>query len=358
MDGWERMAAESDKPHTVFAYIHAPNEAWLARAEREPVLEPELPIVDAHLHLWQPPNGYRYYVEEYARDLASCGHKVEASIYLQCFHMYRAAGPDHLRPVGETEFAVAQAALAASGPLTASRVAAGIVGYADLTRGRHAQELLEAHVEAGQGRFRGIRQLAKWDPNPVVRGQYSAPRPKLYLDPAFGRGLDVLTALGLSLDASVFHPQIPDVVQLARSHPGANIVLIHSGSPVGHGPYAGREAENHATWLAGMKALATCPNVTVKMGGILINLANFDPAQEDAPPSSRRLADLWRPYIEPCVELFGADRCMVSSNFPVDKAGFGYATVWNMFKRITAGCSDYERGMIFSGTARRVYRLD
>ncbi len=348
----------NDKGRTVFAHIHAPDEAWLARAEPEPVLDPHLPIVDAHLHLWRPPNGYRYYIEEYAQDLASCGHNIEASVYLQCFHMYRAHGPDHLKPVGETEFAVAQAALAASGKYTSSRVAAGIVGYADLTLGDHVTEVLEAHIEAGQGRFRGIRQLAKWDADKAVRGTYSAAGPHLYLDPEFGRGVRVLTSLGLSLDASVFHPQIPDVVKLAHAHPDANIVLIHSGSPVGHGSYAGKEDENHATWLAGMKALARCPNVTVKMGGILINLANFDFAQEPAPPTSMQLADLWRPYIEPCIELFGADRCMVSSNFPVDKVGFGYGTVWSMFKHITAAYSADEKSMIFSGTAKRVYRLD
>ena len=168
----------------------------------------------------------------------------------------------------------------------------------------------------------------------------------------------MLTSLGLSFDASIYHPQLPDVASLARSHPDANIVLIHSGSPVGHGSYAGKEAENHANWLAGMRELAKCPNVSVKMGGILMNLANFDFTAAKAPPTSRQLAELWRPYIEPCIELFGAHRCMVSSNFPVDKAGFGYGTVWNMFKHITAGCSPQEKQMIYSGTAKRVYRLD
>jgi predicted TIM-barrel fold metal-dependent hydrolase len=260
--------------------------------------------------------------------------------------------------VGETEFAVGMAAMAASGKYTNSRVAAGIVGYADLTLGDKTRELLDAHVDAGNGRFRGVRQRAKWDPDPVVKGKYSADRAGLYLEPDFGRGIDLLASMGLSFDASIYHPQIPDVAALARAHPQANIVLIHCGSPVGHSSYAGKEKENHATWLAGMKDLAKCPNVTVKLGGILMNLANFDFTTAPVPPTSRQLADLWRPYIEPCIELFGADRCMVSSNFPVDKAGFGYGTVWNMFKHLTVGCSREEKQMIFSGTARRVYRLD
>lgn len=343
---------------SIWAGIHPPRDAWLARAEPEPALDPDLPIVDTHLHLWHFLETHRYFVEEHARDLAACGHNVEASVYVECFSMYRASGPEHLRWVGETEFAVGQAAVAASGRYTRSRVAAGIVGYADLTLGERVGETLEAHVAAANGRFRGIRQRAKWDPDPVVKGAISADRPHLYLTPEFGRGLDVLTSLGLSFDASIYHPQLPDVAALARAHPDASIVLCHSGSPVGHGSYAGKEKENHAVWLAGMKELASCPNVSVKMGGILMNVASFDFTRAPTPPTSRRLAELWRPWIEPCVELLGADRCMVSSNFPVDKAAFGYGTVWNMFKHLTAGCSDDEKRKIFAGTAKRVYRLD
>lgn len=340
----------------IFAGIHPPNEEWLARAEPEAVLEPDMPIVDAHLHLWDL-GGARYFIEEYARDVAACGHNIEASVFIECFMMYRNTGPEHLKYVGETEFAVGMAAMADSGKYTHSRVAQGIVGYADLMLGDRTREVIEAHVEAGNGRFRGVRQRAKWDADPVVKGKYCADRPNLYLDAEFGKGIDVLTSLGLSFDASIFHPQIPDVTALARAHPDANIVLIHSGSPVGHSSYAGKEAENHAVWLAGMKELAMCPNVSVKLGGILMNIANFDFTTAKAPPTSRQLADMWRPYIEPCIELFGAQRCMVSSNFPVDKAGFGYGTVWNMFKHLTAGCSESEKRMVFSGTARRVYRL-
>jgi L-fuconolactonase len=341
---------------TLFATIQPPNEAWLARAEPEPVLEPDLPIIDTHMHLWDF-GGYRYFLDEYARDVESCGHNIEASVFVECFMMYRAHGPDHLKYVGETEFAVGMAAMAASGKYTQARVAEAIVGYADLTLGERTREAIEAHVEAANGRFRGIRQRAKWDADPAVKGKYSADRPGLYLDQEFGRGIDVLTAFGLAFDASIYHPQIPDVTALARAHPDANIVLIHSGSPVGHSSYAGKEKENHETWLAGMRDLAQCPNVSVKLGGILMNLANFDFTKASAPPTSRQLAELWRPYIEPCIELFGADRCMVSSNFPVDKAGFGYGTVWNMFKHIAASCSADEKRMLFSDTARRVYRM-
>lgn len=335
-----------------------PDDTFLSKALPEPALEPELPIIDTHLHLWHHFDAQPYLLPDHARDIAVSGHNVTGSVYVECNAFYRADGPEHLRPVGETEFAVGQAAMACSGKYTDARVAQGIVGFADLTLGDRVQETLEAHVEAANGRFRGIRQRAKWDADPIVKGKWSEDAPHLYLSDAFSRGLERLTALGLSFDASIYHPQIPDVTGMARAHPDANIVLIHSASPVGHSSYAGRETENHANWLAWMRELATCPNVSVKMGGILMNVANWDFTKAERPLTSQELAALWRPWIEPCIELFGADRCMVSSNFPVDRVGFPYGTVWNMFKRITTDCSDDEKKLLYSGTAQRVYRLD
>jgi len=343
---------------SVFSRVHAPREEWLARAEPEEVLEPRLPIVDAHLHLWHF-DGYRYFVEDYARDIAESDHNVEASVYVECSNMYRASGPEQFRCVGETEFAVGQAAMAASGKYTTSKVAQAIVGHADLMLGDRVREVLEAHVAAANGRFRGIRYRAKWDADPAVsNSQWNAPGPGLYLKPEFGQGLDVLTSMGLVFEASIYHPQLPDVTALARAHPDARIVVVHSGSPVGHSSYGGNQARNHAHWLACMRELASCPNVFIKLGGLVLHLGLFDFTSEPAPPTSRRVADLWRPWIEPCIELFGVQRCMVQANFPVDKACMSYRTMWNMFKHITAGCSADEKTDIFSGTARRIYRID
>jgi len=343
---------------SVFTATRAPDEAWLARAEPEAALEPALAIIDPHVHYWHHKTGYVYFVPEFARDVAESGHNVEATVFIECLAMYRAQGPAHMKPVGETEFAVGQAAMAASGKYTACQAAAGIVGFADLLQGEQSREVLLAHIEAANGRFRGVRQRGKWDADPAVAGPVGASRPGLYLTPEFGQGVDLLASMGLSLDASCFHHQIPDVTALARAHPDANIVVVHTASPVGHSSYAGREAEVHAVWLAGMKELATCANVSIKLGGLLMCLGNFDFTTADMPPTSEHLARLWRPYIEPCIELFGASRCMVSSNFPVDKAGMTYGALWNAFKRITAGCSESEKQQLYSGTARRVYRLD
>ncbi|MEJ8850777.1 amidohydrolase family protein [Variovorax rhizosphaerae] len=344
-------------PPTIFGRSTTPDESWLAKATPEAALEPDLPIIDAHLHAWHR-GDHRYLIEDYARDLAASGHNVIATIAEEAGGFYRADGPAHLKCVGETEFFVGQAAMAASGKYTSARVAAGIVAFADLSLGDRTRETLAAHVAAGNGRVKGIRQNGKWDPDPVVRGNGAPGRPGLYLDPAFGEGLDTLTSFGLAFDASIYHPQLPEVATLARAHPDARIVVIHSGTPVGFGSYAGKDDEVHATWLAGMKELASCPNVHIKLGGLLIFLARFDFTKLAKPPTSIELAAMWRPYIEPCIELFGAERCMATANFPVDKAGVPYGTVWNMFKRVTEGCSADEKRLIYGDTARRVYNLD
>jgi predicted TIM-barrel fold metal-dependent hydrolase len=347
----------TDATRSAFGGTKRPNEEWLRLAAPEPVLEPDLPIIDAHMHFWEHSSGYRYFVDEFAHDVTASGHDVRATVFIECHSMYRADGPEHLRPVGETEFAVGMAAICASGRYTRCLGAAGIAAFADLTLGDRTQATLEAHIEAANGRLVGIRQRGKWDADPVVNGGVGVGTSGLYRSAAFGRGLDAVTAAGLTFDASVFHPQLSDVAALARAHPDANIVLIHTGSPVGHGSYAGKAADIHAHWLAGMKDVAACPNVSVKLGGLLMCLGNFDFTREPAPPTSARLAALWRPYIAPCVDLFGPPRCMMSSNFPVDRSGFGYGTLWNMFKRITAGFSADEKRAMFSENARRIYKL-
>lgn len=341
---------------SVFSGPRPPNEQWLRKALPESGIEPDLPIIDPHVHFWVLPSGEKYLLEEFAADVASCGHNIEATVFVECNAMYRKGGPTHLQPVGETEFAVGMAAMAASGKYTVTRAAEGIVGFTDLA-GNRVADALDAQIAAANGRLKGIRHRAKWDPDPAVRGAMHALGPGLYLQGDFSKGIDLLVSRELLFEASIFHTQIADVTALARAHPDCSIVLNHSGSPVGHSSYAGMNAEVHASWMAGMRELATCPNVSIKMGGLLMCLGSFDFTVAPRPPTSEELADLWRPYIEPCVELFGAKRCMVSSNFPVEKAGVPYGTMWNMFKRITAGCSVDEKRLMFAETARRVYSL-
>lgn len=338
---------------TRFGHIYPPRPGWLARAEPEAVLDPDLPIVDTHHHLWHRTD-QRYLLDDYLEDMAT-GHNVVASVFVQCHAMYRAEGPEELRCVGETEFVAGIAAMSESGRYGPARVAAGIVGFADLTLGDRVDAVLEAHIRAGGGRFRGIRHSAAWDADPVIGN--GCPMPGLYSRPEVGRGLDRLTAHGLSLDAWVFHTQLDEVLALARAHPDANIILGHCGGPLGYGPYAGRKEEVRACWLSRMTEISKCPNVSVKLGGMMMRLAAYDYGALPAPPTSQQLADWWRPWVEPCIKLFGPDRCMAESNFPVDKMGIGWVGIWNALKRIAAGASETEKAAIFAGTAWRVYRL-
>jgi predicted TIM-barrel fold metal-dependent hydrolase len=359
------MSAAPNK--TAFGRIFPPRDAWLAKAPPEPVIDPDLPIIDTHHHLWHRTGGakgeswevpaFRYLLDDFLADCAT-GHNIVGSVFLQCHAMYRASGPLAMRPVGETEFVAGIAAMSDSGRYGKTRVAAGIVGYADLTAGDWVTPVLEAHIRAGGGRFRGVRHSAGYDADPVIGNSAPHMQPGLYLRPDFRDGMARLSALGLSLDAWGFHPQIPDIISLARSCPYSNIIVGHCGGPLGYGRYAGRNDAVFADWQASITELARCPNVTMKLGGMMMRLAAYDYMGIEAPPSSDQLAAHWRPYVETCVTLFGADRCIAESNFPVEKMGIGFAALFNALKRLTVGCSPEEKAAIFAGTARRVYRLD
>jgi predicted TIM-barrel fold metal-dependent hydrolase len=203
-----------------------------------------------------------------------------------------------------------------------------------------------------------VRHSAAWDASDVIGNSEAAGGPHLYRRAEFRAGLARLTRLGLSLDAWVFHPQLGEVAELARAHPDANIILGHVGGVLGYGPYAGRQTEVFTAWKASMAEVARCPNVSLKLGGMMMRLAAYDYRTQPKPPTSAELADLWRPYFETAIELFGPSRCLFESNFPVDKMGIGWAALWNAFKRIVAGASPSEKQAMFAGTARRVYRLD
>jgi predicted TIM-barrel fold metal-dependent hydrolase len=342
-------------PPARFGRITAPNEAWLAKQPPEPILDPDLPIIDTHHHLWDR-SDHRYLLHELLADFAM-GHTVVATVFVECHAMYRAHGPEEMRPVGETEFVAGIAAMSDSGRYGPARVAAGIVGFADLTLGDRVEPVLEALVRAGGGRFRGVRHSAAWDADDVIGNSRTATGPHLMARADFRAGLRRLTALGLSLDAWQFHPQLPDAIDLARAHPDASIIVGHCGGPLGYGVYAGKKDEVFTGWKKNITELARCENVAMKLGGMMMRLAAYDYGTRPTPPSSAELADYWRPYLETCIETFGPGRCMFESNFPVEKMGIGWAALWNAFKRIAAGASADEKRAMFSETARRVYRL-
>jgi L-fuconolactonase len=336
-------------PHRNMAEL----QRWLA-GHVEEVIDPDRRIVDAHHHLWwRPPEAYQF--PELMADLES-GHDVRETVFVQCAAMYRADGPEAMRPIGETDYVNGIAAIGASGLFGDRRPCSGIVGFADLTLGDAVAPVLAAHVAAGGGRFRGVRHQAQWDATLGALARATPPR-YLLADADFRRGFGHLAPLGLSFDAWVYFTQLDEVAALAAAFPGTMIILNHIGAPLGIGPYAGRKAV-FETWSQGMRALSRHPGVMVKLGGMGMEAYGFGFEAHERPASSVEIADAWRPYIEHCIEVFGVERCMFESNFPVDQQSCSYRTLWNAFKRIAAGCSEAERDALFRGTATRVYRLE
>jgi L-fuconolactonase len=343
----------------------------------EQIIEPGLPIIDPHHHLWDRPasviknlpvsdHGFadilreipRYLLSELLADL-NCGHNVRATVYMECGAMYRADGPQALKCVGETEFVNGVAAMTASGIYGDVRACAGIVGHVDLRIGAAAEDVLRSHIAAGHGRFRGIRHSASFDDDPNVLGPLSGRNtPGLYLDQTFRDGFKHLHKLGLTFDAWLLEPQLPDLIDLARAFPDTTIVLDHVGTPLGIGRYKGKREERFATWRQNIKTLAACPNVNVKVGGLPMPFGGWRARMAGPDETSETLAAQWKPYVETCIDAFGATRCMFESNFPVDRFGATYSALWNAFKRLAKNYSADEKTALFSGTAKRVYRLN
>ena len=286
------------------------------------------------------------------------GARVVRGERIICLAMHRADGPAELRPVGETEFVNGVAAMSASGGYGPARVCAGIVGHADLRLGAKVQDVLEAHLRAGGGRFRGIRHIAAWDADPTIMNPALAAPRGLLGDTTFRDGFARLSALDLTFDAWLYHTQINELAALARAFPQTGIVLNHVGGPMGIGPYAGHRDEIFRHWETAIRDLSSCSNVTVKLGGFGMRINGFDFHERPLPPSSEDLATAWRPYVETCIEAFGAARCMFESNFPVDKGSYSYPVFWNACKLLAKSASAGEKADLFSNTAALFYRLD
>jgi predicted TIM-barrel fold metal-dependent hydrolase len=326
---------------------------WLEQV-REDIVDPDRPICDPHHHLWDHPQS-RYLLDELLADLTS-GHNVVSTVFVECASMYRANAPEALRPVGETEFVNGIAAMAASGRYGDIRACAGIVGFADLTLGARVGEVLDLHM-ARSDRFRGIRHAAGWDADERVRNSHTNPPQGLLLDRQFRAGVAELERRGLSFEAWLYHPQIPELTDLARAHPGVTIVFDHFGGPLGIGPYEGRREEIFEAWRRDVAELAGCPNVHAKLGGLVMPINGFGFHKDDRPPGSDQIVAATGRYYRHAIDCFGAARCMFESNFPVDKQSCSYHVLWNAFKKLVADASEADKQRLFHDTASEIYRI-
>lgn len=339
-----------------FDYRGGEHEAWLDRVV-EPIIEPDLPIVDAHHHLWIR-NDVPYLLREFASDLHS-GHRIVATVFAECHSMYRTDGPVEARSTGEMEFIAGIAAMSDSGAFDSPGVCRAAVGNVDLTLGAAVEPLLEALSRASGGRFRGIRASVCWGESESLHR--AAPRAHLLGERAVRDAIGVLARMRLSLDCWLYHPQIPELTAVADAFPNLTIILNHTGTPILGGPYRDHLDDVHTQWLAAMTDLARRDNVYVKLGALPARFGGGRFSGENKarslPPSSNDVADAWRPWIEPCIERFGAHRCMFESNFPVHKNWLSYTVLWNAFKRIAANASAAEKADLFANTATRAYRV-
>jgi predicted TIM-barrel fold metal-dependent hydrolase len=330
---------------------------WLALTS-EPTLEPEIPICDAHHHFWDLRTErvpyQRYLLHELVADIQS-GHNVRSTVFIEARAMYRASGPEEMRPVGEVEFVQGLAAASASGLYGPGRAAAAIIGHANLNLGERVAPVLEALQAASPNRFRGIRYSVSWDPHPEVESR--SVEGQLASD-QFRAGARVLARMGLCLENTLYFPQLPELAAFAQAVPDLTIISNHIGGLMRIGPYANRDTEVLATWRRGIAAVAACPNVVMKLGGLGLPRLGFDWHTRGKPLGSEELAEAIAPFLTYCIEQFGPNRCMFESNFPVDKVSYSYNVLYNAFKRVSKGYSAAERAAMFHDTAMRVYRID
>ena len=321
----------------------------------EPILEPEIPIIDTHHHLWPDHSPiYSYPIERFLQDVQT-GHNVIATVFAECMAEYHQDGDEALRPVGETEFVVRHCPILPGRPAVAARM----FGFVDL-RKPFAGRSLDAHIEAAQGRFSGVRHNVYWHPEQegkLTTGPRTFPR-QLLLDPDFRRGLKEVEKRGLTYDCYLYSDQLPDLIDTADAFPDLTIILCHMGGPVvtDRSPEGRRGVFDR--WRGSMMELGKRPNIWLKAGGLGMDHYAFPYMDDGRRPGTRKLADLWRDWFDVAFEAFGPSRCMGESNFPPDRNGFSYAAYWNALKLLTKGFSADERAAIFSESARRVYKIE
>ncbi|MCP3934168.1 MAG: amidohydrolase family protein [Actinomycetia bacterium] len=324
---------------------------WLALVTEE-IVDPSQRIIDPHHHLWGSHGSIPYTLADLHRDTES-GHNIEATVFVECRSSYRTDGPEHLRPIGETEFVTTSAAASTDSGKAEIR---GIVAHADL-RLDQLDEVLDGHVAAGGDLFKGIRHAGSHAIDPT--GMYIPGRAPagLYEDVNFQRGVVRLGERGLTYDTWQYHYQLDELTHLAAAAPETTIVLDHLSTPLGVGRFEGCHDEIFPVWRAGIAALARFPNVVAKLGGMAMPDNGFGWHQGERPPTSDEFVVAQRRWYLEMIEHFGPRRCMFESNFPVDRWSISYHVMWNGLKKIAADFTADERDQMFYRTASDIYRL-
>ena len=338
---------------------HLPvRQEWLNQHIEDPIL-PNFPIIDPHHHLWDVGFG-RYYIEELLEDINSSGHNIEATVYIMSSSntkIYAKDGLEEFKPLTEIEFATSEGKRADLIPDNKVKVNASIVGSVDLTFGSKLEPVLEKAINISEGRLKGIRMLLASHIDPRISSGAVKSDLGLMLHPNFIDGAKCIQNADLSLDFWIYHTQLNEMEKIARALPDLTIILNHVGGPIHLGEYEGKQAVTHREWRSAMIRLSRIPNINVKLGGLgmAVNGAKFH--NDKIPPNSVQLSDVWKPWIYETIDMFGFDRCMFESNFPVDKGSCSYGTLWNAFKILATDMSDDEKNKLFSKNAARIYKI-
>jgi len=328
------------------------SSAWLA-LHNESALDPDRPIIDPHHHLWRR-NGSNYLLDDLWQDTQT-GHRIEKTVFIECHAEYRKEGAEHLKPLGETEFVAAQAEKSEQNNQRAT--IAGIVGHVDLRLAAKIEPILKAHIELGGGRFRGIRHAGAHATHPEGMTIIGRAPEGLYEDEGYRTGLRLLGEMGMSFDTWHYHYQNTSFINLAEACPGTTMILDHFGTPLGVGAFANKRQTIFTTWQRDIEAIAKCSNVIAKLGGLAMPDNGFGWSERASPPSSDEFADLQSPYYTHTIDCFGSERCMMESNFPVDKLSISYGVLYNGLKKIAGTYGDAEQHQLFYGTADKIYKL-
>jgi L-fuconolactonase len=338
---------------------HLPvRQEWLNQLIEDPIL-PNIPIIDPHHHLWDVGFG-RYYIEELLEDINSSGHNIVSTVYIMSSSntkIYSKDGLEEFKPLTEIEFATSEGKRADLIPNNKVKVNASIVGSVDLTYGNKLQPVLEKAVNISEGRLKGIRMLLASHTDPRISSGAVKSDLGLMLHPNFIDGAKCVQDANLSLDFWIYHTQLNEMEKIARALPDLTIILNHIGGPIHIGEYEGKQAATHREWRSAMMRLSRIPNINVKLGGLgmAVNGAKFHNSK--FPPNSVQLSDVWKPWIYETIDMFGFDRCMFESNFPVDKGSCSYGALWNAFKILAKDMSDDEINKLFSKNAAKIYKI-
>ena len=328
---------------------------WIAQI-REEIINPELPIIDPHHHLWNGDNqlagSFPYLIENLNEDTFS-GHNIVGTIFMECAQGYFLDGEEKYKPVGETEFVINL--IKDSEKLSKSTNIMGIIGFADLMLGHEVKDVLNRHQSKGEGLFRGIRHAAGWDKNNEIHNSHSNPIENIYHNKSFMKGAEELINLNLTFDAWHYHHQINDLSIFAKKYPELTIIHDHFGGPLGVGPYEGKKEEIFKKWKDDISLLSESKNVFAKLGGLAMPVNGWNFHKQNKPASSDQIVDMHHEYYLHTINCFGVERCMFESNFPVDRRSVSYHILWNAFKKMVLDYSDEDKNKLFFKNAKDVY---